>query len=98
MSRVGGTLIEMLVTLIILGIIASVTTVAMRQITPPDPDDPMTIIADTINAVIRSGRPATLQFMVNGRPALATLNPDGSIIADTALHVDQFTGGSTRAH
>jgi hypothetical protein len=45
---------------------------------------------------MKSGRPATLQFMVNDHPALATLNPDGSIIADTALHIDRFTGRSTR--
>jgi prepilin-type N-terminal cleavage/methylation domain-containing protein len=100
MTRRGSTLIEMLVTLALLGILASVCALAIRRITPPDPNDPMTIIADTLNAVMRSGQAATLQFMVNGRPALATLNPDGSIIADTALHVDRFTGqftGSTRA-
>jgi hypothetical protein len=50
-----------------------------------------------MNEVLRSGRPATLQFMVNSRPALATVKPDGGIIADTALHIDQFTGRSTRA-
>ena len=97
MNRIGGTLVEMLVTLVILGIIASVTTLAIRRTTPPNPDDPMTIIADTVNEVLRSGRPATLQFTVNGRPALATIKPDGSVISDTALHIDQFTGGSTRA-
>jgi prepilin-type N-terminal cleavage/methylation domain-containing protein len=98
MSKTGGTLIEMLVTLVILGIIASVTTLAIRRVMPPDPNDPMIIIADTMSAVIRSGRPATLHFIVKGRPALATLNPDGSVIADTALHVDRFTGRRTRGH
>jgi prepilin-type N-terminal cleavage/methylation domain-containing protein len=88
----GSTLIEMLVALALLGILASVTTLAIRRMAQPAPDDPMTIIADTINAVIRSGRPTTLQFIVNGRPALATLNPDGSIVADTVLHIDRFTG------
>jgi prepilin-type N-terminal cleavage/methylation domain-containing protein len=97
MMNRGSTLIEMLVTLALLGILASVATLGFRRMTPPAPDDPMTIIADTINAVIKSGQPATLQFMVNGRPTLATLNPDGSIVADTALHIDRFTGRSTRA-
>lgn len=97
MTRIGGTLVEMLVTLIILGVIASVTTLAIRRTAPPDPHDPMTVIADTMNEVLRSGRPATLQFMVNSRPALATVKPDGGIIADTALHIEQFTGRSTRA-
>jgi len=87
----------MLVTLALLGVIASVTTLAIRRATPPDPNDPMTIIADTIDAVIRSGEPVTLAFLVNGRPAFATVNPDGSIVADTVLHVDRLTGRSTRA-
>jgi prepilin-type N-terminal cleavage/methylation domain-containing protein len=97
MTRRGGTLIEILITLALLGVLASVTTLAIRRITPPDPNDPLTVIADTINAVMKSGRPATLQFIVNGRPALATLNPDGSIIADTVLHIDRLTGESTHA-
>jgi prepilin-type N-terminal cleavage/methylation domain-containing protein len=98
MSRSGATLVEMLVSLALLGIIASVATLAIRRIAPPPPDDPMTIIADTINAVIRSGQPKTLQFIVDGRPALATLNPDGSVIADTALHIERFTGQLIRQH
>jgi prepilin-type N-terminal cleavage/methylation domain-containing protein len=93
----GGTLIEMLVTLALLGVLASVATLAIRRVAPPDPNDPLTIIADTINAVMKTGRPATLRFVVNGRPALATLNPDGSIVADTVLHIDRLTGESTHA-
>ena len=94
----GSTLIEMLVTLALLGIIASVATLGIRRVTRPAPNDPMTIMADTVDAVIASGHPTTLQFIVSGRPALATINPDGSIIADSALHVDRFTGRSTRDH
>jgi len=93
--RWGSTLIELLVTLTLLGILASVTTLAIRRMTPLAPEDPMTIIADTINAVMKSGQPATLTLIVNGRPALATLNPDGSIVADTVLHIDRFTGQPT---
>ncbi len=96
MTSRGGTLLEMLITLALLGVIASVVTLAIRRVPPPMPD-PMTIIADTIEAVIRSGRPTTIQFVVDGRPALATLNPDGSIVADSALRIDRFTGRSTRA-
>ena len=93
----GSTLIEMLISLMLLGIISSVVTLAIRRVTPLDPNDPMTIIADTINAVLKSGRPTTLQFVVNGRPAVATLSPDGSVVADSALHLERFTGQNLRA-
>jgi hypothetical protein len=88
----------MLVSLALLGIIAAVVTPAIRRLTPPPPNDPMTIIADTLVTVMATGRPATLEFTVNGRRVLATVNPDGGIIADTALHIDRFTGRSTRVH
>lgn len=91
-ARRASTLVEMLITIILLGLIASVTTLATRRFTPPPANDPSTIIADTMKAVLASGRPRTLQFVVNGRPALATLNVDGSIVADTALHIDRLTG------
>lgn len=97
MKHRGSTLVEMLITLALLGVISAVTTLAVRRVAPPDPNDPLIVIADTISAVMKSGRPATLQFMVSGRPALATLNPDGSVVADSVLHVDRLTGESNRA-
>jgi prepilin-type N-terminal cleavage/methylation domain-containing protein len=96
MIRPGNTLVEMLITLALLGIIASVATLAIRRIIPPSPSDPTTIIADSIDAVFKSGSPTTLRFMIRGRPAAATLNPDGSIVADSALHIDRFTGRTNR--
>jgi prepilin-type N-terminal cleavage/methylation domain-containing protein len=95
--RQGGTLIELLISLSLLGIMASVVTLAIRRITPPDPTDPMTIIADTMSSIMAAGRPATLRFQINGRPALATLNPDGSIVADSLLGIERFTGRRLRA-
>jgi prepilin-type N-terminal cleavage/methylation domain-containing protein len=92
MTRPGSTLIEMLITMALLGIIASVATLAIRQMTQPASADPMTIIADSSDAVIKSGQPVTLQFVINGRPVLATLNPDGSIAADSELRIVRFTG------
>jgi hypothetical protein len=86
----------MLVSLALLGIIAAVVTPAIRRLTPPPPNDPMTIIADTMVRVMATGRPATLEFTVNARRVLATLNPDGGVVADTALHIERFTGRSTR--
>ena len=91
-GRAGSTLVEMIVCMVVLGVIASVVTLAIRRMPPPDPNDPMTIIGDTIETVLTTGVPVTLQFTVNGRPAVATVNPDGSILADTSLHIERFTG------
>lgn len=90
--RRGSTLVELLVSLALLGIIASVATLAYRRLTPPDPSDPMTVIGDTIETVLRTGTPLTVQFIVNGRPAIATINPDGSVVADSALGIDRLSG------
>jgi len=96
-SRRGGTLIELLISLSLLGIMASVVTLAVRRIAPPDPTDPMTIIGDTTSVIMASGQPATLEFEVNGQLVFATLNPDGSIVADSLLAIERFTGRRLRA-
>ena len=95
--RSGVTLLELILCVAVLGLMASVATLAMRAADPPDPNDPMTVIADTLERVLGTGMPATLQFSVNGRPALATINPDGTVLADSILGIDRFTGRSTRA-
>ena len=95
--RCGVTLLELIVCVAVLGLTASVATLAMHSADPPDPNDPMIIIADTLETVLSTGAPATLQFNVNGRAALATINPDGSVLADSILGIDRFTGRRTRA-
>ncbi len=97
MNRAGVTLLELIVCVAVLGLMAAVATLALRSAVPPDPNAPMTIIADTLDNVLTTGTAATLQFIVSGRPAVATINPDGSILADSILGIDRFTGRSTRA-
>jgi prepilin-type N-terminal cleavage/methylation domain-containing protein len=95
--RSGVSLIELIVCVAVLGLMASVATLAMRGAEPRDRNDPATVIRDTLERVLGTGMPATLQFTVNGRPALATINPDGTVLADSILGIDRFTGRSTRA-
>lgn len=94
-SRLGTTLVELVVSVALLGLIASIATLAARRISRPDPTAPATIIADSLESVLSSGRQMTLQFMVDGRPTLATLKPDGSVLADSLLRIDRFTGRNT---
>lgn len=92
----GATLLELIVTVAIIGVTASIAALAFRRATPPDPTDPATIIADTLARVLATGMPVTLTFNVNARPALATVNPDGTIVADSALVVERLTGRMIR--
>lgn len=94
--RDGFTLIEVIITTIVLGVIASVATLALRRMSPP-PADAMSMIADSIPSVMRNGRAMTLTFLVDGKPVSATIRPDGSVIADTVLHVDRLSGGGRDA-
>jgi prepilin-type N-terminal cleavage/methylation domain-containing protein len=95
--RAGVTLIELLITLVLLGIISGVTVLAIRRIEQPRPDDPRVIIADTIRKVLASGRPALIRILTNGGPAWSNVRPDGSVIADSLLGVDRLTGAPARA-
>ena len=91
-ARRGVTVLELIVSVAIIGVMASVTTLVVHRAAPPDPTLPATIIADTLEHVLTTGAPVTLTFNVNARPAAATINPDGTIVADSALLVDRLTG------
>ncbi|MDB4878323.1 MAG: hypothetical protein JWM41_4769 [Gemmatimonadetes bacterium] len=95
--RRAVTLVELLVTLVVLGVIASVTTLGVRRIERPVLDDPATTVAESLRAAIAEGRSITLVLSVHGAPVLATVIPDGSVIADSALHIDPLTARRTNA-
>jgi prepilin-type N-terminal cleavage/methylation domain-containing protein len=90
--RRGTTLIEMLVTVVLIGILASVATPALRRVAMPPVSDAFTAIAESLDVAIASGRTITLPLSVESRPAFATVGPDGSVVADSALHIDRLTG------
>jgi prepilin-type N-terminal cleavage/methylation domain-containing protein len=92
----GATLIELIVTVAIIGVTASVAALAVHPAASPDPADPATIIADTLERVLATGTPVTLTFSVNARPVLATVNPDGTIVADSALVIERLSGRMIR--
>jgi len=93
--RRGVTLIELIVTLVILAIISGVTVLAIRRIDPPRPDDPRAIFADTLRAVLASGRPAVVHLLTDSGPASGVVRTDGSVIADSILDIDRLTGVPT---
>ena len=96
-ARRGVTLIELLVTLSMLAVLSGVTVMAVRRIDPPRPDEPNTILADSLRDAVSNGRPALVRLLIGGAPVSAIVRPDGGIIADSAFAVDRFTGAPLRA-
>ena len=95
--RRGTTLVELLVVLCILGVIASVTVLAIRRFDSPSPDDPAAILAESLRAAVDTPRTIVVRVAHDGRPLSATIRPDGSIVADSALDADRLTGRTVHA-
>jgi prepilin-type N-terminal cleavage/methylation domain-containing protein len=98
MTRVRGTtLVEMLVTLTLLGIVASVATLALRVVERPAPEDLRAVVHDSASASIHEGRAITIVHTTGARRVYATVWPDGSVAADTDFGTDPLGGRGLHA-
>jgi prepilin-type N-terminal cleavage/methylation domain-containing protein len=89
-TRLGFTLIELMVVLVILGVMASVVGLAARSLDDTDPAaERAARIADARRRALHTRRPVVLQ-LDSARRMVAF--PDGSVRADTALGLDELTG------
>lgn len=89
--RRGVTLLELLVVVTLVGIVASVAVIAMpgKRVLP---DDTAHRIAGARTEALRTGRPVTVVVQLDTVYGVATAMPDGSVLADSAAHVDRLTG------
>jgi prepilin-type N-terminal cleavage/methylation domain-containing protein len=91
-GRAGTTLLELLVTIAVIGVIATVVVIAV----PPDrtvPEtDALVQVARARTQAIEEARPRTISILVAGRPLDITALPDGSVIADPSLGLDRLSG------
>jgi prepilin-type N-terminal cleavage/methylation domain-containing protein len=106
--RAGITLLELIVVLAIMGIMAAVVGLAVRQPEPPLPATSLeaarAAVADARREAMRTGQPVAVTVSIDAgsrRSASAagtliqlhaTAAPDGSVIADTALRIDRLSG------
>jgi prepilin-type N-terminal cleavage/methylation domain-containing protein len=86
-SRHAMTLLEVLVTLVLLGLVTSVATLATQPI-QRRPNDLRSMLDDSLSAAIAQGRRITISARARERAITATVNPDGSIVADSEFHVN----------
>jgi prepilin-type N-terminal cleavage/methylation domain-containing protein len=92
----GSTLIELLVTLVIMAIVASVVTLALRPTAPRRADNRERV--ELAKRAAREGRrPVTIELSVNSAPVLLTALPDGGVIGDTALRIHRLSGAPIHA-
>jgi prepilin-type N-terminal cleavage/methylation domain-containing protein len=83
--RLGMTLLEVLVTLVMLALLTSVATLAPRA-APHTTDHLRKMLDDSLSAAIAQGRAITIAVRVDDRIVAATVSPDGRVVADTAFH------------
>jgi prepilin-type N-terminal cleavage/methylation domain-containing protein len=96
-NRPGVTLIELIITMTILAIISAVTVLAIRRFDPPNSRDPHQIVADSARAAMETGRAITMRLSVDSVFASVWIRPDGSVIGDSVLTTERFTGAPTNA-
>ncbi len=90
--RGGATLIELIVTVAVLGILSGVATMSLLKGPPVDPTDLGVIAARLRRNAARTGTPESGIAIVDSVAIPLTAFPDGSIAADSSLHVDLLTG------
>jgi len=90
-------MLELLVTLAVLSLIASIAALGLRRIDRGAAANPARTIGDSLSAAIDSSRTTTVALPDSAPPQLVTVNADGSVVADSSLHVDRLTGKVARA-
>ena len=84
--RRAMTLLEVLVTLVILALVTAVATLAPRPLDRSH-DELRAMLDDSLAASIAQARRITITMRLNGRMISATAHPDGRIVADSEFHV-----------
>ena len=84
------TLLEVLVTLVILALVTSVATLAPRPLERRR-DGLRAMLDDSLTASIAQARRITITTRSDDRTITATVHPDGRIVADSEFHAGYGT-------
>lgn len=95
-ARLGTTLIELTVTVAVIGIIASVATLAIRRLPPPT-NDTASAIRRARSDAAEHGYPVHTTRVDAGRPFEFIAYPDGRVVADSGVPTNVLSGRIQRA-
>jgi prepilin-type N-terminal cleavage/methylation domain-containing protein len=97
-KRPGVTLIELIVVLVLLSVLASVVVLAIRSTPRAHPlDQANRKVLTARDSALRYGQSITTVVEIAGSQHVATAFPDGRVVADTALHIDELSGQPSHA-
>jgi prepilin-type N-terminal cleavage/methylation domain-containing protein len=84
--RRAFTLVEVVIAVALIGLFASLATLTLRRV-PPPPYDPARVVEESSRVAIAEARTISFRVRVNGEVARATVFADGSVLADSAIHL-----------
>ena len=94
----GVALVELIVVIALLGVVAAVAGLTIHAAPAVPTASPVAAqVADARARALTSGRALTTEVTHDGRRHAVTAYPDGSVVADTLLHVDRTSGRGRRA-
>ena len=88
MNHPGVTLIELLVTLVILAIVTSVVTPALHSPRVQSRQRPVDVLSDSVAVAIARCKDVAVTHRTETRTAYASARCDGSVVADTDYHIE----------
>ena len=95
--RRGVTVVELMVTIAIIGFITAMVSLAMPSRRAPTPNAPLDQIAAARHRAVTEARSVTIAVAIDGQVVNVTALADGSVIADSAARIDRMTGRSVDA-
>jgi prepilin-type N-terminal cleavage/methylation domain-containing protein len=94
--RYGVTLVELLVVILLLGLLAGVVGLTIGSTQQVPSLDPITAaVVQARDSALRMGHPVTIPIAIAGRAHRATAYPDGRVLTNAPIGIDQLSG-STR--
>ena len=90
-ARLGTTLVELLVVIVLLGLMSGVVAIAIHEPPNPPANQLASGLAAARDSAMRAGHATTVTLVVGGSARAATAFPDGRVIAEDG-EVDPRSG------